>query len=63
MATVELTNAELFFIWDSLNDRRINAIDLINSEVGLDADTVDHLDSVANHASLIQDIIFAAMED
>lgn len=63
MATVELTNTELFFIWDSLNDRRINAIDLINSEVGLDADTVDHLDSVANHASLIQDIIFAAMED
>ena len=63
MATVELTNNELFFIWDSLNDRRINAIDLINSEVGLDADTVEHLDSVAAHASLIQDIIFAAMED
>ena len=63
MATVELTNNELFFIWDSINDRRINAIDLINSEVGLDADTVEHLDSVVTDASLIQNIIFAAIED
>ena len=63
MAALSFTNHELLFIWDSINDRRINCLDLLDSEIHLDADTVQDLDETAMECDRLQDIIFSAMED
>lgn len=58
-----LTNHDLFFIWDSLNDRRVNCLDLIDSDPSLDVETIEDLMEVAHEAGRIQDIISKMMDE
>lgn len=62
MISVELSKEDLAFVIDCVNDRRINALDLIYSDISLDAATVEDLDMVALEADKIQMILEDALD-
>lgn len=63
MPTLTLNHSDLFFIWDTLNDRRVNCLDLVESDGSLDEETVEDLMETATEADRIQDLITIAMEE
>lgn len=63
MPNLTLNHADLFFIWDTLNDRRVNCLDLVESDISIDADTSEDLMDTAAQADRLQDIITIAMQE
>lgn len=60
---MKLNNADLFFIWDTLEDRRTNCIDIVYSDKTLDTEDIRMLLDTIDTAERLQGIITAAMED
>lgn len=58
-----LSNSELFFLWDCVNDRRLNCLDLLGNDPSLDADTKHDLFTTSLEAGMLLKIIEQAMED